>query len=1079
MAKKILFKEQLKWTKAKRDVERSMKINSKHRRELIADMNTRLADLDRKWKASEEERLQLLTHHERVVQQQQQAVECAELEKKKYEMQLQDELFAKEKLGMEAQRRAERERHLLLRQQTYLQAEKIEVEFMSSEDQMEQRRTASSVASDLQQRVSELEARSEALLVAKYELEVDKEQEAQRAAAALERSRIDASMQQIASWVSGQVQLSKLTKEKAAIRESAAHELEEEKRRQRREMEAKIREVTSIKASSTIHQRISQHRNNRTVELIRIQQQQKSAFEKANAERTRAQVVQVIIAAKLLSESESSKGIMQGLGGVLNLQKATKHKYTRLKYLRSMNSARKIQREVGEKEVVVEHEEPAEKPLSEEPVDDQPQIEEPAEDDQELMEIPEEDVTRAGVEMTVDNWSHRELPHILTRSMNQIMFFHDVAAVLQKCVREYQKRQQLHIYFQRAGDIALPSEQCDDDRKLNTEHFHFYFKRTSAWLECGEAKSVFLRTDTTNQAAAILRLRFDSQLTRRLLQLFEPSEEYALSDIQQVLQEIAADAVPILQSPVCAQDHKNVRPELRYHDVEEIELPYSVKLLRGMAQQRAQDRRQQLLEIDTTFEEPPKSPPSPVAKSVPSSPIGKSAPSSPSQRAKKEVTIFTAVENASVEDATFLQQRGANLAAVEPKMQRNALHMLSFSKENYRARADMLEFLLACDAKLDVNSVDCNGDTPLMLYASLGHLEFMQKLLEHGADILKTNRKGQNVLHRACEDDQVEICGFLQQLMMKDSVAEIIIPIEVVSTLAPIALSLHTPDSTGRYPLHCLAEKGFVECAKQIVVPTEANYEWNRMLQAQGDAQGRTALHLAVLTHDAAMTAFLLTPGGGLNVDAFDDLHRSPLHYAVESPAALPIIARLVQHGATVNVADERGDTPLHWAAFSGRAAVAQNLLTLGADPTLVNSDWETPAQIAAAYGQLDCMRLLLQAQRRYGAVTTSEPKEHTLMRPASEKTALQRLEEAVNHLHQRQASTHSNHAAYQDSDLDVLSTNDADGDREAASQAEQSHGYWEELHQDVQLVEESGHFSSEDEEDLLFGHDGDDDLNF
>lgn len=196
----------------------------------------------------------------------------------------------------------------------------------------------------------------------------------------------------------------------------------------------------------------------------------------------------------------------------------------------------------------------------------------------------------------------------MTRSMNEIMFFHDVATVLQKCVRDYQRRKQLHFYFQRPTD---DSKQDETDGDIPAGHFHFYFKRASAWLEWGGSKSTSYADSglDTNQDTTLLRLRFDSQMTRRLLQLVEPSEEYTLSEIQQVLQEIAADAVPILQSPICVQDHEDVRPELRFHDVEEMELPGSVKLLRQMAQQRAHARRQQLLEIDTSFTEPPASPP--------------------------------------------------------------------------------------------------------------------------------------------------------------------------------------------------------------------------------------------------------------------------------------------------------------------------------------------------------------------------------------------------------------------------------------------------------------------------------------
>lgn len=576
---------------------------------------------------------------------------------------------------------------------------------------------------------------------------------------------------------------------------------------------------------------------------------------------------------------------------------------------------------------------------------------------------------------------------------------------------------------------------------MKAEHFHFYFRQARAWMEWGVCTANASKSDGAVQSSTPLKLRFDGQMTRKMLPLFEPDGSHSTSELEEALQEIAADALPIFQSPACVDSNSNVKPELCYYEVGETELPQFIALMRQLGKRRAQFRREQLLKVDT--------------QTVPATPIP-SAPSSPllSQRVKADVSIFTAVANASVEDAIFLQERGVDLAAVEPKMQRNALHLLAYSTESYRFRAEMLRFLLNANAILNVNAVDVNGDAPLMLYASLGHLEFMKTLLKHGADIQTTNRKGQNVLHRACEKDQVEICGFLQQLMLKDSISE---EDARVSEFAA-TISLHTSDNTGQFPLHVLVEKGFVECAKQLLVPTEANYEWNRVLQAQGDAHGRTPLHLAVLMHDAAMTAFLLTPGGGANVNAFDELHRAPVHFAVESPAALPLISRLVQHGADLNVADERGDTPLHWAVFAGRAAIVQHLLSLGADPTLVNSDWETPAQIAAAYGQLDCMRLLLQAQRRLDSPSKGEPAEQRPQsRPASEKTVLQRLEEA------KQAAR-----SYHDTRPDAVSASEPG--------AEQSRGYWEELHQDVQLVEESGQFSSEDEEDLLFGRDSDDD---
>ncbi|KAG1693742.1 hypothetical protein DVH05_023142 [Phytophthora capsici] len=396
MAKNILFKEQLKWTKAKRDVERSMKVSSKHKKEMIADMDARLAELDRKWKAAEEERLRLLSHHDRVVQQQQQAVEVrrrrlaalklqmffrvchlhkmlhrAEAQKQQYQVRLQDELLTKQQRDFETQkrisqsrtqarvlerkldrlaqeavkadtthreviqahlareridqerharqkikafidsrtlcRRADKERRRLVLEQVRIQAEKTEIELMACEEQREQRRTAVTTAFELQQRLNDMEARSENLRAAKDQLVLEKEEERRRAAEVLEQSRVEASMHYITSWVSGQMRLSRLKKEQAGITMLAARELEEEKLKHRSSNEAKIREIASIKASNLLHQRTSHHRNQKTVETIRIQHQQKSAQEKVVAACTRAQLVQLIIGVKLLTEQGHRK----------------------------------------------------------------------------------------------------------------------------------------------------------------------------------------------------------------------------------------------------------------------------------------------------------------------------------------------------------------------------------------------------------------------------------------------------------------------------------------------------------------------------------------------------------------------------------------------------------------------------------------------------------------------------------------------------------------------------------------------------------------------------------------------------
>ena len=73
------------------------------------------------------------------------------------------------------------------------------------------------------------------------------------------------------------------------------------------------------------------------------------------------------------------------------------------------------------------------------------------------------------------------------------------------------------------------------------------------------------------------------------------------------------------------------------------------------------------------------------------------------------------------------------------------------------------------------------------------------------------------------------------------------------------------------------------------------------------NAQGRTALHDAVLRHD------------------------------------LDIIAWLLKHGADVEAKDQYGSTPLHWAAQEGHMATAELLLKRGADITAKDKHGSTP----------------------------------------------------------------------------------------------------------------------------------------
>jgi ankyrin repeat protein len=96
----------------------------------------------------------------------------------------------------------------------------------------------------------------------------------------------------------------------------------------------------------------------------------------------------------------------------------------------------------------------------------------------------------------------------------------------------------------------------------------------------------------------------------------------------------------------------------------------------------------------------------------------------------------------------------------------------------------------------------------------------------------------------------------------------------------------------------------------------------------------REQLHLAAQDGDVERVAQLLKDDYQTNV--FDELGKTPLHYAVER-GHLDVIRILLASGADINAHDEHviGNTPLRDVAANCSFEVAKMLIDAGADPTI------------------------------------------------------------------------------------------------------------------------------------------------
>jgi ankyrin repeat protein len=119
------------------------------------------------------------------------------------------------------------------------------------------------------------------------------------------------------------------------------------------------------------------------------------------------------------------------------------------------------------------------------------------------------------------------------------------------------------------------------------------------------------------------------------------------------------------------------------------------------------------------------------------------------------------------------------------------------------------------------------------------------------------------------------------------------------------------------------------------------------------DTAGRSPLHYAALTNDAAEVTRLIAEGE--SPDSSDSQGFTPLHLASQEHA-LDASAALLDLGATVDAINSFGNTPLFVAVFNsrGRPEMIELLRSRGADPMHSNGTGQTPVGLARLIGNYD-----------------------------------------------------------------------------------------------------------------------------
>ena len=303
---------------------------------------------------------------------------------------------------------------------------------------------------------------------------------------------------------------------------------------------------------------------------------------------------------------------------------------------------------------------------------------------------------------------------------------------------------------------------------------------------------------------------------------------------------------------------------------------------------------------------------------------------------------------------------------------RTPLHLAAAGGER-----DVVVALLNKGAKIGVK--DKAGSTPAAIALNAGHAEALRALLAKGAELPSADpKRGFYPLHNAAKRGHTAMLSLLLDQgpevdargradMTPLICAAAAGKVDAVRLLIRRKASLHAQDSQWNTPLHHAALSGVRECAAALVEAGALQCAWNKdrrtplnlakgetrtyllgLVDAPVKASDGTLLHAAAWKENRDAVVELLNRGASPNIANLFGV--TPLQAAAQS-GHLEVVKLLVARGARVNPCRSpfqhndglySGDHPLAHAAIFGHKEVIDFLVAKGADPKATDESGRT-----------------------------------------------------------------------------------------------------------------------------------------
>ncbi|KAJ0337707.1 hypothetical protein COL154_006212 [Colletotrichum chrysophilum] len=268
------------------------------------------------------------------------------------------------------------------------------------------------------------------------------------------------------------------------------------------------------------------------------------------------------------------------------------------------------------------------------------------------------------------------------------------------------------------------------------------------------------------------------------------------------------------------------------------------------------------------------------------------------------------------------------------------------------------------DIKVDSRDLARN-ETPFFYSARVGLTDFMELLLDHGANINEQDNNSGNALMRAVDYDESEAVELLVKRGIDTTHRDVYGRTALHSSSCTrswrsIEYLLHVTDldvnlrgRSGETPLHDSAWKLDARGAS-ILVNAGARCDIK-------NSDGQTPVDIVMLRNRPDILDILRRAKGYIE-SARDARLQSSLSDAVIGDPSDVLRSRIAKAALQeIKASSAFAGTALYEACRHGRADVVEMLLHAGADMSVTNSFGRTPIDKAIKYGQLHCIKVLFK----------------------------------------------------------------------------------------------------------------------